>query len=147
MDERTAAARTPQDDRLGPKSYRGFFLWLAGYCAVCLAAGLMPLPPDSMIRLLLQLTAWDLVLLAWIIRRTGRIYWYNGVSYAQAAEAGARARWDYAQKHLRRFVQFAGGFLLFTGVTVCWRAPVWVDLTVFTCGLTAAAVSTMNFRL
>ena len=132
---------------LGKKSYGGFWLWLAGYGGACLAVGWLPLPEPAVVRSLLNLTAWALVLLGYIILCAERVYWYNGVSYAQAAAAGSGRRKAFAQKHLHRFGQFALGFLLFAVISCLFGWSAWVDATVFCCGLTAAALSTMGFRL
>ena len=139
----------PMKDRaeLGKKSWGGFWLWLAGYGGACQAVGWLPLPEVAVVRILLNLTAWALVLLGYIILCTERVYWYNGVSYAQASAAGSGRRKAFAQKHLHRFRQFALGFLLFTALSCLLGWSAWVDTTVFCCGLMAAAFSTVGFRL
>ena len=86
------------------KSYRGFVLWMLGFLAGL--AGMMFLPVEDgslLTRAVIVYTAAAVALLAWIIWRTERIYWYNGTEYEDAVAAGSERRKRFAWQHFRIF--------------------------------------------
>ena len=132
------------------KSYKGFVYWMLGYLA--LGFGPIPFLAETMdggmyTRYLMNMTALDMALLAWIILKKEAVYWYNGVEFEEAVKAGSERRKDYAKKHFLVFSRFALGYLLFTLLMTVLHVSFWVDFAVGTIGLIAAAISTVRFKL
>ena len=129
------------------KSYLGLVLWLIGFLALCFGVLLLPVSGMFMMRMTINLCTLGMAILAWIIFLTGAVYWYNGISYEEARDAGEEKRKQYALKHLRVFGIFAVCGLLFSTVMHLMHVSEWVDFTVLTIGLMAAAISTIRFKL
>lgn len=130
------------------KSYRGFVIWLVLF--VVGLAGLMFLPVEDgglLTRGIIVYTAAALALLAWIVWRTERVYWYNGTEFEEAVEAGSERRKRFAWRHFRIFGGFALGLLLFSAFMQLMGWPWWIDIVVGTVGLCAAAFCTMPIKL
>lgn len=130
------------------KSYRGFALWMAGFLIGMLAIILLPgVATDVLMRVLLCFASADVALLAFIIWRTERIYWYNGTEYEAAVEAGSERRKAFAWRHFRIFGWYALGQVLFCCLMHLIGLPWWIDIVVFCVGLCAAAFATMPIKL
>lgn len=130
------------------KSYGSFVLWILGFLAGMIAIILFPVEDAGvLLRMLLCFTAVDVALLAFIVWRTERVYWYNGTEYEEAVAAGSERRRAFAWRHFRIFGWYALGQVAFCGVMHLLGLPWWIDIIVFCVGLCAAAVSTMRIKL
>ena len=131
------------------KSDRGFVLWLLGYTAVMFSPLLLPKGADGglVLRLIQNLTAVGIVVLMWIIWRTESVYWINGTSFEQARDAGSLRRRAFAAAHLKAFGRFALGYATFSAFMQLRGYSFVIDIVVFTVGLIAVAVSTVNIKL
>ena len=129
------------------KSYTGLILWLIAFLAVCFGVLLLPVPGMAMMRITIHLCTVGMAILAWIVYLTGAVYWYNGISYEEAKEAGEERRKQYAFKHVRAFAIFAVCGLLFSAALQWLKISEWVDFVVLTIGLMAVAISTIRFKL
>lgn len=130
------------------KSYTGLVIWLILFIAATLGASLLPAEdPAVPIRVLMNICTGGIALLAWIVWRSECVYWYNGVSFEQAENAGSERRRDYAFRHFWLFGVYALAALGFTlaGYLAGW--PWWVDMTVISIGLIAAALYTTRYKL
>lgn len=130
------------------KSYRGFVIWMLLFVAGLV--GMMFLPVENgglLVRGIIVYTGVALALLAWIVWRTERVYWYNGTEYEEAVEAGSERRKRFAWRHFRIFGGFALGLLIFTAFMQLMGWPWWIDMTVGTVGLCAAAFCTVPIKL
>ena len=130
------------------KSYRGFVIWMLLFVAGLV--GMMLLPVENgglLVRGIIVYTGVALALLAWIVWRTERVYWYNGTEYEEAMEAGSERRKRFAWRHFRIFGGFALGLLIFTAFMQLMGWPWWIDMTVGTVGLCAAAFCTVPIKL
>lgn len=130
------------------KSYRGFVIWMLLFVAGLV--GMMLLPVENgglLVRGIIVYTGVALALLAFIVWRTERVYWYNGTEYEQAVEAGSERRKRFAWRHFRIFGGFALGLLIFTAFMQLMGWPWWIDMTVGTLGLCAAAFCTVPIKL
>lgn len=130
------------------KSYRGFVIWMLLFVAGLV--GMMLLPVENgglLVRGIIVYTGVALALLAWIVWRTERVYWYNGTEYEEAVEAGSERRKRFAWRHFRIFGGFALGLLIFTAFMQLMGWPWWIDMTVGTVGLCAAAFCTVPIKL
>ena len=130
------------------KSYKGFWIWLILFFAITLAIGSLPIEDVSLLlRLLLNETAWAVVALTAMVCAGDKAYWYNGVSFEEARDAGPERRRKYARRHLKRFVVFAATLLVFSGIAQATGISMWADLAVFLAGMIGVAVSTVSIRL
>lgn len=130
------------------KTYAGFIIWLIMFMIAMLAICFLPVKDEAvLIRLLMNLCTIGMAQLTWMIWRNERVYWYNGVSFEEAAKAGNERRRAYAHRHFRLFGGYALAALAFTlgGQLAGW--PWWVDMAVIPVGLIAAAFRTMTYKL
>lgn len=130
------------------KSYTGFAVWLIAFiAAMCVLVPVMGKEFQLAMRLILLLMGWGIAVLAFITWRTEQVYWYNGTSYEEAAEAGSERRKAFAWKHLRVFGGYALGLSAFVALMQFVGASAWIDFTVGTVGLVAAAFFTIPIKL
>ena len=130
------------------KSYTGFIIWLIVFVIVMLAICYLPVNNEAvLIRLLLNLCTLGIAQLTWLIWRNERVYWYNGVSFEEAEQAGSERRKNYAFRHFRLFGTYALVSLAFTlgGFLAGW--PWWLDMIIIPVELIAAAFRTMVYKL
>ena len=130
------------------KSWKGFVWWIVGYIAALAGIALLPVADEAlMIRLVMGMTATMMALLAWIVLKTGYVYWYNGIEYKEAVKAGAARREAYARAHFERFRLLALVSLLLLAAAQGLGIPWWIDFIVCTAALIAVAISTINIKL
>ena len=130
------------------KSYTGFILWMVLYLGILFSMAFLPIENDGvMIRLILSFTALAVTGMMLIIYISEQVYWINGVTYEQAVDAGSERRKLFARRHLVRFGIFTAIYVLFAVVGQIIGIPFWIDIVVFTLGMIAAAISTINIRL
>ena len=130
------------------KSYKGFVYWLIGFLVAVFGCAFLPFSDEClMTRIVLNITDLSIVILAFIIYKTGYIYWYNGVGYEEAVKAGSERRKIYALEHFRRFGMFGGGYFVFSVIAHGCGWNIWWDVLIMTVGLIVAAVSTIGIKL
>ena len=130
------------------KSYRGFAIWMIGYMVLLLGLSFLPTEDGALVvRLLMNMTAIAMAILTYIIYRTEQVYWYSGLSYEEAVQAGSERRKEYARKHFVRFANFAGMYLAYTLVSYLLNWHFGVDIAVAGVGIVAAALSTICIKL
>ena len=134
--------------RMYRKSYRGFVIWLIVFLVLIFAICFLPVENAAIItRLITNLCTLGMAHLTWLIWRTESVYWYNGVSFEDAAKAGAERRKAYALRHFRLFGGYALVALVVTAAAQMLHLPWWVDFTLVCGGLIAAAFRTMAYKL
>lgn len=129
------------------RTYWGFAAWLVGYTLVMLALSLIPMGVEGYVRILCAETVLAMVLLTYIVYRTEYVYWYNGVSFEEAVQAGSQRRKTYALAHLKRFAAAAVAYLVYAGVAKMLCLPWWLDLIACLVAEVGAAVSTISIKL
>lgn len=130
------------------KSYKGLILWMIGYTAVLIGAAFLPIRDVGLlVRVIDSLTMVSVVVLMLIIWRTEKVFWFTGMSFEQAVEAGPARRKAYAWKHVKLFGIFAAAYLLFSVVAQMLHFPIAVDLAVLMAGMFAVCVFSMKFKL
>lgn len=130
------------------KTWKGFVWWMIGYVAALFGVIFLPTEDEGLlIRLVLGMTVLAMAVLTWMILKTGCIYWYNGVSYEEAAGAGAQRREDYARAHFNRFRMLALVCLVFSTAAHLLGISYWFDFALCTMGMIGTAVSTMRIKL
>lgn len=130
------------------KSYKGFIIWLLVFCIIMTSFVFFPIQnTDLLMRVLDNACIWGIVLLSYIIYKTGYIYWYNGITYEEAANASPERRQSYARKHFIDFGRFALLFLALSIVGQLLRLPGWINCIAATVGLIFVAVRTIKYKL
>ena len=82
----------------------------------------------------------SVALLAFIIYKTGYVYWYNGISYEDAVKAGQERRKVYAWKHVRSFGGFALVFVVFSIIAQVCHISYWWDIVLGTVGIVVITI-------
>lgn len=130
------------------KSYKGFIIWMLGFCAACFSISFFPVKDTGiLLRIIDNICTIGITVLAFIIYKTEYVYWYNGTTYEEAVKAGSERRKAFAWQHLKRFGSFALVFLIFSIVSQVTGISYWIDIIVAVIGLVAAAISTINIKL
>ena len=130
------------------KSYKGFIIWMLGFCAVCFILPFYPVKDTGvLLRIIDNICTIGIALLAFIIYKTEYVYWYNGTTYEEAVKAGSERRKAFAWQHLKRFGLFALVFLVFSVMMQVMNMTYWIDIIVAVIGLVAVAISTINIKL
>lgn len=130
------------------KSYKGFVIWMIGFCMIGVGVCYLPISSyEVMTRIVDNFCAFGITFLAFIIYKTEYVYWYSGISYEEAREAGSERRKIFAWKHLKRFGFFSLIFFIFSIFTQILQVSVWIDIVILTVGFIAVALSTIPFKL
>lgn len=130
------------------KSYTGPIVWMIVFIGALTAFSFLPFDnTEVLMRVILLLMGWGIAVLAFIIWRTEQVYWYNRTSYKEAAAADSERRKAFAWKHLRVFGGYALGLSAFVALMHLLGASAWIDFTVGTVGLVAAACFTIPIKL
>ena len=130
------------------KSYLGFLLWMAVFVAATGACCFLPVcGPKDFILAIGLITMMVLFLLTLQIFWNERVYWYSGISYEQAKQAGSQRRRKYARAHLMRFGIGTGLFVIWC--ILSWMAgfPYWIDLLAEIAAVVGTALSTIPIKL
>lgn len=130
------------------KSYKAFGLWLLGMCVAYFGCIFVPIK-DIQVQLAVvdNIMTISCFVLTWIIYKKEAIYWYNGTTFEAAEEAGSDRRKAFALEHMKRFGLFAGGFLVYSILSILMGLPYGLDIMIATIGLVVAAVSTIKIKL
>ena len=107
----------------------------------------MPLESQLLARITFNITSVSIVILLYVIFRTEKIFWFSGMTYEEAVQAGSLRRKTFAFRHLRVYGIFTVVFLLFSVIMQLFHISIWVDTVVFTAGLLFVAFFTMRIKL
>lgn len=129
------------------KSYLGIGVWTIVYTLLCSLCSLLPLNTNQMVIVILNLTTIAVAALAFVIYLNERIFWYNGISYKQAIEAGAERRKLYAFRIFVIFAKFAILFLIYSILALIFNLHIVISTMVLTIGLIIAALKTTKIKL
>lgn len=130
------------------KSYFGFWIWTIVYTVSVMCMSFLPIHnTDLLIRIIFNYTNLAITVLTIIMFINEKIFWYNGISYEQAASAGSDRRKAYALKHVKVFGTATLIYLIVSLITGLLNISFWVDTLIYTLIIIVAAVSTMKFKL
>lgn len=130
------------------KSYKGFIWWLIVMFALAVGVALLPIEDGSLItRIFLNIISILLVLLMFMIYKNEAVYWFNGIDFEQAREAGSERRKLYALRHLERFGWFALLYLLYSIAAQMLGIGFGYDTALWAIGLIVTALSTISIKL
>lgn len=130
------------------KRYKGFVIWLVVFLVLIFAICFVPVEDAAITtRLITNLCTLGIAHLTWLIWRTEQIYWYNGISFEEAEQAGSERRKAYALRHFRLFGLYALAALVVTVAAHLVHLPWWMDFTIVCGGLIAAALRTLTYKL
>ncbi|MBR1815240.1 MAG: hypothetical protein IJ763_00910 [Lachnospiraceae bacterium] len=130
------------------KSYLGVFIWSIIYCALCFGVVALPIKDtDILVRIVYNITSVAMAVLAFIIYLNEKVFWYTGITYEQAVDAGSERRKIYALKHVKTFGIAAVIYLIVSLIITVFKASFAIDTVIFMVILLTAAISTMRFKL
>lgn len=130
------------------KSYTGFVLGMLVYVAALMSIAFIPKSDEqTVMRLVMLLTAWYMAWLSFHVWRTEQIYWYNGTTYEEAEAAGSERRKEFAWKHFRRFGMFALCQTVLSCGLYLLGGSAWIDFAFGAVGLVVTACSTIAIKL
>ncbi len=137
------------------KSYKLFILWTV----VLLTTVFVVVPVLNpilksigssvllLIKFVLLYALLQLLLLFYIIYKTERVYWVNGVTYECAKCATKLQRQTFALAHLKRFIWGFIAFLIYSVVSFVLGFNGMVDILVFMVVTVVTACSTIAIKL
>lgn len=129
------------------RSYKGLFLWVILYMTGAVLFIFLPFRGAVITRLVMNYTSVMIALLAYIIYKSDRVYWYNGIIFEDAEKAGRERRDEYTYKHFEKFSKFAIYFAIFSVIFHLFGLSIWLDTAVLTIGLIITAISTIKIEL
>lgn len=131
------------------RSYKGIFLWIIFLFAANSSAVTLSdlIPEEYSVYLTMSTTIICIDFLLYIIYKTERIYWINGVSYDEAKKASSEERKVYAQRHLAAFFNATLLWFLYGIVKYLFSPPLWWDIAVSMVIIIGAAISTIKIKL
>ena len=131
------------------ESYKGLVIFFIGF--VLVLAGMAYLSAlffyQHIVRVSISVVSIAMTLLSMIVCKTQNIYWYNGIEYEDAVEAGEKRRKSYARAHHRMFGMFTTMQLVFSLVMGICAITQWVDFAVSAVGLCMVAIGTLKIKL
>ena len=131
------------------ESYKGLVIFFIGFILVL--AGMAYLSAlffyQHIVRVSISVVSIAMTLLSMIVCKTQNIYWYNGIEYEDAVEAGEKRRKSYARAHHRMFGMFTAMQLVFSLVMGICAITQWVDFAVSAVGLCMVAIGTLKIKL
>ena len=130
------------------KSYLGFWIWTIVYTVSVMCMSYLPIHnTDILIRIIFNYTNLAITVLTIIMFINEKIFWYNGISYEQAASAGSDRRKAYALKHVKVFGTATLIYFIISLIAGLLNMSFWADTLIYTLIIIIAAVSTMKFKL
>ncbi len=123
------------------KSYKGLFIWLLCYLLLMVLIIFLPIDDASVsTRIMFLMTNAMIVILMYIIYRTGNIYWFTTFSYEDAQKYDAETKKNYAKKVYLLFAKYFGIYLIFTILMQIFSISYWIDIVVFCISLATVCV-------
>ncbi|MBR5521769.1 MAG: hypothetical protein IKU54_07210 [Oscillospiraceae bacterium] len=129
------------------KSYRGLVLWMLVFLVGFIPLMILKVDGALLTRLTLNYTCVMIAALAYIIYKFDRIYWYNGVYFNKAEEAGRRRRDAYALAHFEKFKKLVIFFGAYSILAHFINISIFIDVFVMTTATIVTAISTMKIKL
>ena len=131
------------------KSYRGFVVFLISFLLSMFGGAIVTSMyiPDHTSRIVINLVCIGMALLTFIIYKTEKIYWYNGIEFEDAEKAGSERRKAYAKSHMKLFGIYAACMLVFSICMALLSVTQWVDFAVGAIGICVVAICTVKIKL
>lgn len=123
------------------KSYKGLFIWLLCYLLLMVLIIFLPIDDASVsTRIMFLMTNAMIVILMYMIYRTGNIHWFTTFSYEDAQKYDAETKKNYAKKVYLLFAKYFGIYLIFTILMQIFSISYWIDIVVFCISLATVCV-------
>lgn len=131
------------------KSYRELILWMLGFTAVMTGAAFLPTGEDVglLVRVLDNLTMVGLVVLILVIWKTEKVFYFSGITFEEASEAGSDRRRAYAWKHVMLFGAAAAVYLLYSVIAQLLHLSWWIDIILILAGGLATGIYSSKYKL
>ena len=131
------------------KSYKGLVIFFV--CFIVAISGFAFLSGmyfyQHIARVSISVVNVALAALTFVIYKTQYIYWFNGISFNDAKEAGEERRKAYALSHFKLFGVYAALQLVFSTVMGFLSVTQWVDFAVAAVALCMVAIGTLKIKL
>lgn len=133
------------------KTYKGFLYCLMMYLFILIGLSYVTqsgvINTYTTIYLILNITNIWILALTYIIYKTENIYWFTGIIYEDAKNAGSVRRKQYALKHLKIFGKFTVIYMLLNIIFVLLHINIIISTLVWIISLIATALLTMKYEL
>ncbi len=130
------------------KSYKGLVIWFIFFTVTFLLLTFLKINDTALVaRIGMNIMTFYVAILAYIIYKTGYVYWYNGITYEEACEVGEERRKLCALRHFQRLGLCAAFYFVFSVVAHLLNIPYGVDIAVATVSIIVAAFSTISIKL
>lgn len=121
---------------------------MLGFIAAAAVVSLLPIEDEGLFaRIINNLCTVGIEILMFLIYKTEKIFWINGISYEEAVAAGSHRRRALARKYVKLFGIFGASFFLFSVIAQLLHLHWGIDVALVIAGMTACAFSTMRFQL
>lgn len=141
------------EDEYEAKSYKLLLLWFIGFFVSIIAFPYLlqknhvKIEEAIAVRISILLVLLALLLLFWIIYKTERIYWINGVSYKEAKVATSERRKAYALGHLNIFLKATVTFGVYCVIATTLDVHTGIDIAVFIIVIIVSVFKTFPIKL
>lgn len=130
------------------KSYNGFVVWLIFLVFSMIGCAFIPIEDSNLLTLIVDnIMIIEVDMLALVIYKTEKIYWYSGLSYEDAKKASPEQRKKYALAHVQRFSIAVGGYFIYSVAAYILRLPIGIHILAALISIVGAAISTMHIHL
>lgn len=130
------------------KSYKGFVIWLIFLMVSMIGCAFIPIEDSNLLILIVDnIMIIEVDILALIIYKSEKIYWYSGLSYEDAKKASPEQRKKYALAHVQRFSIAAGGYFIYSVAAYMLHLPIGIHIVAALISIVEAAISTMHIQL
>ena len=130
-------------------TYKGFIAFFIGFIIAlggfAFLSGLYFY--QHIVRVSISVVTVGVTLLTFIIYKTQYIYWFNGITYDDALEAGEIRRKEYAMAHFRLFTIFSSLQVMFSLIMGILAITQWVDFAVSAVALCMVGIGTLKIKL
>ena len=127
-------------------TYKGFLLWLV-FFLVSFMPAIQLKDRDLAGRLFFGIGLIDLIILMTMMYCTERIYWFSGISFEQARQAGSQQEKNYALRILKRFMYLLGIFLIYAFIGHIWHFHNLFDMVIIIFGMIITCFSIFKIQL
>ena len=131
------------------KSYKGLVLFFLTMCLALVGGGVLfgiYLPSHSS-RYTVCCISVCMAALTLIIHKTGRIYWYNNISFEEAEKAGEERKRKFSYAYFKLFGIFCILQIVFSVAMAILKVSQWVDFSVGCVAICAVAIYSVKIKL
>ena len=131
------------------ESYKGLIFFFVGFILTLVGSAYLSVLffYQHIVRVSMSVVSLGIALMSMIVCKTQYVYWYNGVTFDDAKDAGEKRRRAFANAHHRLFAIFAALQITFSIMMGIFSITQWVDFAVASVGLCLVAIGTLKIKL